>query len=263
MQEKAREGQALMQAMGLGGPAQGPEGQPQQAMMQQQPADPSERIRQIATNPQAMLALTAQNPKAAYTVLKMYGSMTEGERDARKLQAKRESKIAETKQAKLEKYAEFEPGIRRLRQLIPYTGDVRVPGKAFLGTIEKGGKFFHPTAVQRRAEFDTIGKSYQGIFRDMESKGQFPSRVFEELLKNIPKAELSEAENLGRIDALQRILESHFSGKPTYTGEYHKKTGARLSKEEKTVMVRSPKGNWVPIPQSEVNDALRGGGSLK
>jgi len=99
MKQKEMESQGLMQAMGLGGPdaahagqqpQMGMEGQEQGSMQPQQPVDPRERIRQIATNPQAMMALTARNPQAANTILKMNDSILAQEKEG--LKALKETK---------------------------------------------------------------------------------------------------------------------------------------------------------------------------
>lgn len=112
--------------------------------------------------------------------------------------AKEEGKAQAEKQKTAEKAKGHLEIVKSLREKIPYVGNQ-------FGTKTIGGPLRRET-VQKRNQFNTEAIALEGLFRDLATKGTLPVKIFETLLDRLPNAELSERENLGRLDAIESIL---------------------------------------------------------
>lgn len=88
---------------------------------------------------------------------------------------------------------------KQMKGLLKYTGSEVYPGAGF-------GGVFNRESVQKRAEFNSLAADFAGFFRDLDTKGQLPQGLYEKLIEpRMPNDELSDKENLGRIDALESL----------------------------------------------------------
>lgn len=110
----------------------------------------------------------------------------------------------------------------QMRDLIEYTG-----GEFGIKTIGKSLGLRRET-IQKRAHFDQLAAAYASYFRDLETKGQLPKGLFDAVIKpRLPNSELSERDNLGRIDGmdalakefggLEKTTSQSKKGKPTFS----------------------------------------------
>jgi hypothetical protein len=102
--------------------------------------------------------------------------------------------------------------LEELESLLPYTGSVLVPGKGFLGG-QKGFKGLNilnqplnRESSEKRNQFDTAALTLEGLLRDLATKGALPQKTFQVLLERLPSSDLSDRENIGRINALRGVL---------------------------------------------------------
>jgi hypothetical protein len=135
-----------------------------------------------------------------------------------------------TKEKETAKYQGQIEAVDYLRERIPYTGSVVIPGtKSFLG---KGtpGLFFHPSAVTKRAEFQTGIAPIMSFLKDLDTRGNLPMGLFNKLMERLPDADLPEAENEGRLNSIEQAIKSYApdyvkeaiktqSSKPEFTSE--------------------------------------------
>lgn len=107
-----------------------------------------------------------------------------------------------------------------MRDLLEYTGSTWLPGKSF------AGESFNREAVQKRRKFDVLAASAASFFRDLDTKGQLPQGLYEQVIKpNLPNSKNSERENLGRIEGLEDLAK-------TYGGKTFKKQGAKTEAKQ-------------------------------
>lgn len=111
---------------------------------------------------------------------------------------KKESETEIKQQEKTQKSQGLLQNISRLRELIPYTGN-------WMGTKTFGGPLRRET-IQKRAEIKGLSFGLESFYRDMAAKGNMPLGIFEKLMTILPDPELSERENLGRLDASERMI---------------------------------------------------------
>lgn len=160
-------------------------------------------------------------PKSVYdTIAKR--RPTAGEEETEKLAGKRKG---------------FLETIDDLRNNISYTGSRFIPGtKSFAPGIFREAK-------QKRAEFDVLAFSLEGFLRELSTKGQLPQSIFATLLTKLPSSGVSERENKGRLDAIEKIVKRYLP-----EGEEKKK-----SKEEpfKEVILKAPNGKKVRATSKE------------
>lgn len=137
--------------------------------------------------------------------------------------------------------------VEKLRDKIKFTGSTKIPG-----TASFGGKSFNRQAVQERAYFNTLAFMLEGFFRDMATKGQLPKAIFDTLMSKLPSADLSERENIGRLDAIEDILPGYF---PELQGEGTEPKEPEV--EEIYIEMIDPAGKRRSVPQHQVEDALK------
>lgn len=110
---------------------------------------------------------------------------------------------------KLSKKSEMAPETKRaknllataqkMKGLLPYTGSKIVPGKGFGGPLNR-------ESVQKRAKFNSLAADFAGFFRELDTKGQLPQGLYDKVIApRLPNDELSDRENLGRIEGLEDL----------------------------------------------------------
>lgn len=120
--------------------------------------------------------------------------------------AKEEAKAGVKKTEKKERAIGLLKTSDEMEALLPYTGSTRVPGKSFNAT--PGG--LNRTGLEKRNEFDTLAADAASFFRDLETKGQLPQGLYEQVIKpRLPNSELSERENLGRIKGIKALAKKY------------------------------------------------------
>lgn len=155
----------------------------------------------------------------------------------------------------------------KLRDLIKYTGSAGIPF-----TSSFGGGSFNREAVQKRNQFDSLAASYASYFRDLETKGQLPQGLFEQVIKpRLPNSELSERENLGRIDGMEDLAKEYgglnIGDKEGSSTPGSKEMGSQYKSEPKksvkTINMRDPStGQVYSVPQDQVNKYRKMGAEI-
>lgn len=97
---------------------------------------------------------------------------------------------------------------KEMRDLIEYTGSTRIPFTKSAGA--RTDSFVNREGLQKRNKFDTLAASAASFFRDLDTKGQLPQGLYEAVIKpRLPNSELSERENLGRIEGLEELAKTY------------------------------------------------------
>ncbi len=96
---------------------------------------------------------------------------------------------------------------KKMRDLIKYTGSTKIPFTSSFNAIRGG---LNREGLQKRNKFDVLAASAASFFRDLETKGQLPLGLYEEVIKpRLPNSELEERENLGRIEGLEELAKEY------------------------------------------------------
>lgn len=116
-------------------------------------------------------------------------------------QAKQQQEMATEERQKVAQQEELRPSIERLEELIPRTG-MRLPfTKSFFGNVPG------TQAFEERKEFDTLGFLVADKVYTHFNKGTVSEAKLEQIKQNLaPRADLSERENAGRINAIKKIM---------------------------------------------------------
>jgi len=94
-----------------------------------------------------------------------------------------------------------------MRSLIKYTGSTSIPFTSSFNAKKTG---LNRKGLQMRNKFDGLAADFASFFRDLETKGQLPQGLYEQVIKpRLPNSELSERENLGRIDAIEQLARQY------------------------------------------------------
>lgn len=107
-----------------------------------------------------------------------------------------------------------------LRERIPYTGSTAVPGPSFLARGNVGA-IVHPSGVAKRAEFQSAVAPLMSFLKDLDTRGNLPQGLFNKLMERLPDVELTEAENKGRINAIEDAIKRYA---PDYVKESPKQS---------------------------------------
>ena len=89
-------------------------------------------------------------------------------------------------------------GIDELKELTPYVG-------SGFGTKTFGGDLRRET-LQKRSQIDSQASEILSIIKEMDSKGNLPKGIYEDMLKRVPKSTDSERVYKGKLDAFKSIL---------------------------------------------------------
>lgn len=126
---------------------------------------------------------------------------------AAEAQKKEDIKKASSDLEKKEKSEVVLSTVEDMRKLIPYTGSTKIP---FTSSFNAGPGGLNRTGLEKRSEFDTLAASAASFFRDLETKGQLPQGLFEQVVKpRLPSSELSERENRGRLNGLEALAKKY------------------------------------------------------
>lgn len=113
-----------------------------------------------------------------------------------------------------------------MRDLIEYTGSTRIPFTKSAGAREDS--FVNREGLQKRNKFDALAASAASFFRDLDTKGQLPQGLYEQVIKpNLPNSKLSERANLGKIEGLEDLAR-------TYGGKTFKQGSKETKNAEKS-----------------------------
>jgi len=128
--------------------------------------------------------------------------------------AKQENKQSAQKEAKnlelFEKGETFKGITDTLTKLKGYAGSTKIPFTQSFNAQEGG---LNREGIQKRAQIDAEGIALEGLLRDMNTKGQMSTQVFNALLQRVPTSKDSERVYQGKIDAFNDIIEKHFLSK--------------------------------------------------
>jgi len=141
------------------------------------------QLERIATNPQAMMQMAAQNPQMAAQIQNMYGNLIARRKEERKaglITPETKERMADTfqRQEELMKEGNIGLGISALK--------------------------LTPKHREARAEFNTLSSSIEAALLPMLNKGVLSKPRFDYIMSLLPKATNTLATNRGKIKALRR-----------------------------------------------------------
>lgn len=174
-------------------------------------------------NDQRILEGLGQNPNASHMdLIKAFSSLSKGKQESLtplftqylKSQQKQQDVAQKTQEEDQKKFESSNAvlGIAdEMEKLIEYTGSTRIPFTKSAGA--RPNAFFNREGLEKRNEFDTLAASAASFFRDLDTKGQLPQGLYEQvILPRLPSTKVSERENRGRINGL-RTLAKKYGGK--------------------------------------------------
>ena len=178
-------------------------------------------VERIATNPQAMMALSQINPQAASQVQKMYDSQLARE----KFEFEKEKEEKKKGEITPEKKEQMKDVFRRQVELLG-SGNIGLAASSSLLT-EKGR--------EERAEFDTLGASIEAALLPLLNKGVLSKPRFDFILKNIPKS----TDTIGKIKGKMKALSREFNiEQPSF-----EETQKELSREMAEKFLKAAQGD--------------------
>jgi len=187
--------QKILSGLGLSQPTgQEQQGMPQEMQSQgQMPSSQNDQMSQlekIATNPQAMLALTAEQPQMAAQIQSMYGNLLK----------KREASAKET----------ISPEKKgRLTQTI--SEQLKKLKEGNIGFFETGTNL-SSKAREDRSFFDNLSIEIEGLFAGMVGKGPLNKERFKYLKARLPNSSDTKAKTIGKLKAIAKEFKLDIPG---------------------------------------------------
>lgn len=158
-----------------------------------------------------------------------------------------EEKIEKPLREKRERATNVINSAEKMRGLLKYTGSSYVPGTSSF--LTKGPLPINREGIQKRAQFDATAAAAANFFRDLDTKGQLPQGLYEQVIKpNVPNSEKSERENEGLIDGLIDLAKEYGGLKV----EAEVKSG-----EGATVKMLAPNGELVELTPEQARAAIK------
>jgi hypothetical protein len=111
--------------------------------------------------------------------------------------------------------------LNEMEDMLPYVG-------SWWGTKTVGGPVRRET-VEKRAEFDTMGRDLFSVLKSLESKGVISKYIFQNMEKQMPDSEKSERENAGRIKGFRKLVNKL---DPRIKDEIDKEMSAKFAKQK-------------------------------
>lgn len=102
--------------------------------------------------------------------------------------------------------------IDRLEELTPYVGSQLIPGTKNFDPLAFQGYGLNQEAIAKRAQIDSEVSNILSYLRELDSKGQLPKGIFQELLNRSPKSTDSEAIYKGKLKAFREMLNTTIGG---------------------------------------------------
>lgn len=166
---------------------------------QMQTSDETDKFKPLYSQEQIMGA-AAVDPSLANTLINQNKQAYKEFSEERKYKEEKEKPVTE----KQEKGKTFSNLVKKMEDLKPYVGAPIPFTKSGLAKIP------YSKAAQKRKQISTLGLAFEGLFRDLTLKGQFPKAIYLRILENLPNPEDSEREYQGKLDALKDIIGEHF-----------------------------------------------------
>lgn len=152
-----------------------------------------EQIANAKTDMEAFNAFSKYSPEKQKNLSPVFEQLIKQFGKAKEISPEQSKANAEKTERK-ERAGRLLSGVNTQKGLIPYVGQTDIPF-----TKNFGGQF-NRTSVRQRERFDVLGAEAASFFRDLDTKGQLPQGLYEEVIKpRLTSSKLSEAENEGRM----------------------------------------------------------------
>jgi len=169
-----------------------------QLMQQQKQAQSRNKFYQDLTGYDISGLSAEDQSKFAQQFMKNQESFAKRMQRSQETKEQEERLLKEQKVKEEQERAEWQGVFKDLREGLPYVG---MPiGKAFAKNIP------FSKAAKEREKFDVTAFQLERFARAAHTKGALSTKVYQSLLSKLPDSKLSEAKNLGRIEAWEKAL---------------------------------------------------------